>query len=98
MGRLVEAHADAIAIMAEIGAPRCRWESAGHMAAGPADSVTGERHTEGWRLDGTKGWCSGASLVDHALVDASTDDGQRLFAVRLAQPGFARFLMSRCTR
>ena len=42
-----------------------------------------------WRLEGIKAWCSGASLVTHALVDASTVAGQQLFAVDLADPGIA---------
>ena len=36
-----------------------------------------------------KNWCSGAGLVTHALVDASSDDGQRLFGVDLSDPGVA---------
>ena len=88
MGRLVEAHADATTIMAEIGnrppAAGARWAV---WAAGPPSSVVGQRTAGGWRLGGTKHWCSGAGLVDHALVDASTDDGQRLFAVHLNQSG-----------
>jgi alkylation response protein AidB-like acyl-CoA dehydrogenase len=42
-----------------------------------------------WRISGTKSWCSGAGLVTHALVDASSDDGQRLFEVDLSDPGVA---------
>ena len=88
LGRLVEAHADAVAITAELGgdpvAPGERW---GVWAAGPAESVTAAPAGRGWRLSGTKQWCSGATLVDHALVDASTPDGQLLFSVRLSDPG-----------
>ena len=42
-----------------------------------------------WRISGTKNWCSGAGLVTHALVDASSGDGQRLFEVDLSHPGVA---------
>ncbi len=89
LGRLVEAHADAIAIIAELrgtgaasdAATGRRW---GVWAAGPADSVRARRSSDGWRLCGLKNWCSGASLVTHVLVDAKTDVGQQLFAVDLA--------------
>lgn len=88
VGRLVEAHADAIAIAAELSysgvSPGQTW---GVWAAGPPTSVTAKRKAGRWVLDGTKAWCSGASLLSHALVDAGTDDGQQLFAVRTGSPG-----------
>jgi alkylation response protein AidB-like acyl-CoA dehydrogenase len=93
VGRLVEAHADALAILAELGYPENqsldevqdqRWAV---WAAGPADSLLGHENTGRWRLAGRKRWCSGGSLATHALVDALTDEGQRLFAVELSEPG-----------
>jgi hypothetical protein len=93
LGRLLEAHADAVAILYELradvgifpasGVPR-RW---GVWAAGPAEGVVASRCVEGWRVSGTKHWCSGASLVTHALVDGAAIDGQRLFEIDLAHPG-----------
>lgn len=92
LGRLVEAHADAIAILCELEpgfelsattVVDRRWAV---WAAGPPDSVRASR-SDGWTLTGAKSWCSGAGLVTHALVDAVADDGQRLFAVDLAGPG-----------
>jgi alkylation response protein AidB-like acyl-CoA dehydrogenase len=35
----------------------------------------------GWRLDGTKQYCSGARSLSHALVTAVAPDGSRLFTV-----------------
>jgi alkylation response protein AidB-like acyl-CoA dehydrogenase len=89
LGRLVEAHADAVAISTELGAgdqiqPGQCW---GVWAAGPANNLRATRSDSGWQLEGEKQWCSGATLVSHALVDAAAEDGQRLFAVRLATPG-----------
>ena len=94
MGRLVEAHADAVAITRELGTrelgaelvgSRQRW---GVWAAGPPDSLRASpTHTGGWEISGTKSWCSGATLSTHALVDAATELGQQLFAVDLADPG-----------
>ena len=93
LGRLVEAHTDAIAILYELEPDSERWRSTvfdrrwAVWTAGPPESVTASRCSDGWTLAGTKSWCSGAGLVTHALVDAAADDGQRLFAVDLAHPG-----------
>ncbi len=89
-GRLAEAHADAVAILAELDGPRPepgQWW--GVWAAEPPDAVVsatvdGDR----FRLDGVKAWCSGAGLCSHALVTARLADGGRaLFAVDLDAPG-----------
>ena len=88
LGRLVEAHGDAVAIMAELaGPPIGPGQSWGVWAAGPAGSLQARPDHGRWRIEGTKAWCSGASLVTHALVDASTPDGQQLFGVDLGDPG-----------
>ena len=88
LGRLVEAHSDAVAITTELGQPLVhtaqRW---GVWAAGPADRLRARQEGENWRLEGSKAWCSGAALLTHALVDAATTTGQRLFAVNLDDPG-----------
>jgi alkylation response protein AidB-like acyl-CoA dehydrogenase len=39
------------------------------------------RTSGGWRLDGTKQYCSGARSLTHALVTAVAPDGSRLFTV-----------------
>jgi alkylation response protein AidB-like acyl-CoA dehydrogenase len=92
LGRLIEAHADALAILSELGedvgpppasGAKPRW---GVWTAGPPQAVTASRDGDGWRISGTKNWCSGAGLVTHALVDATSGDGQRLFVVDLSQP------------
>ena len=94
LGRLVEAHADALAILSELGA---NVEPASRILASNAVGVSGRlvhpkaswrpAGVNGWRISGTKNWCSGAGLVTHALVDASCGDGQRLFEVDLSDPG-----------
>jgi alkylation response protein AidB-like acyl-CoA dehydrogenase len=83
LARLGEGHADAVAILAELGGPRpergSRW---GVWAASPpGPCVTARRRRGGWVLDGVKRYCSGARACTHALVTAAADDGQRLFAV-----------------
>lgn len=94
LGRLVEAHADALAIIAELNggglldhvADGARW---GVWAAGPAASVHGETTTTtaGLRITGNKRWCSGATLLTHALVDVTNNDARQLVAVDLSDPG-----------
>lgn len=89
-GRLAEAHADAVAILAELDGPDAEpgqlW---GVWAAESGDAVLcaaddGGRTT----LDGTKVWCSGAGLCSHALVTARLPSGERrLFAVALDESG-----------
>ncbi len=89
-GRLAEAHADAVAILAELEGPDPQVEQLwGVWAAEARDAVLCARG-DGERLilDGTKVWCSGAGLCTHALVTARLESGERgLFAVELNQPG-----------
>ena len=93
LGRLGEAHADGHAILGEAdrhdlaaldGSP-CVF---GVWASDPPDGqVTLEREGAGWRLQGTKRWCSGACLVDRALVTARLDQEVMLACVDLGQGG-----------
>jgi alkylation response protein AidB-like acyl-CoA dehydrogenase len=83
LARLGEGHADAVAILAELGGPRpepgSRW---GVWAANPpGPNVTATRQGGTWLLRGTKQYCSGARVCTHALVTAGASDGERLFAV-----------------
>ncbi|GAB2909696.1 acyl-CoA dehydrogenase [Rhodococcus aerolatus] len=89
LGRLAEAHLDADAILAELTGRRVGpgqvW---GVWAAEPPEPVLrAVPHGDGWRLHGTKAWCSGASSSTHALLTARTDDGPRLLDVGLDHPG-----------
>jgi alkylation response protein AidB-like acyl-CoA dehydrogenase len=83
LARLGEGHADAVAILAELGGPRPRAGSRwGVWAANPpGPSLAASRTEAGWRLCGTKQYCSGARVCTHALVTAAAEDGVRLFAV-----------------
>lgn len=97
LGRLAEAHADALAILAELGAPVPSSPGApgpgevwGVWAAEPPDPVLRAQPAAGggWRLRGVKAWCSGASTCTRALVTARAGDHARpLFAVDLTHPG-----------
>ena len=95
VGRAVEAHLDALAILAESDvAPDVRAavgasddSSWGVFAAeGPQGRLTATGDNE-WHLSGIKPWCSLADRLSHALVTAHTDQGRRLFAVALTDPG-----------
>ena len=95
LGRLVEAHTDAVAILAELAGPAPqpgqRW---GVWAAeGPQATVQVRLARGRWLVAGTKPWCSGAKLCTHALVTAPGPQGPGLWAIALdpatsrAQPG-----------
>jgi alkylation response protein AidB-like acyl-CoA dehydrogenase len=83
LARLSEGHADALAILAELGAgpppDRSRWGVWAAQPPGPG--LMASRAGDGWRLDGIKRYCSGARSCTHALVTAAAPDGIRLFAV-----------------
>ncbi len=87
LAKLVEPHHDATAILVELdGAPPDRDSLWGVWAAEPPHArVHATRGPGGWRLSGTKAFCSGAALVTHALLTAAADDGPRLFAVDVAE-------------
>jgi alkylation response protein AidB-like acyl-CoA dehydrogenase len=81
--RILEAHSDALAILAEAGdpIPEGRW---GVFAAeAPNVTLAGQQGHSGWIVNGTKPWCSLGGLLDHALVTAQTNSGLQLFAVDL---------------
>jgi alkylation response protein AidB-like acyl-CoA dehydrogenase len=77
--RLAEGHADARAILVELGHP-VPTGLLGVWAAQP-DRLRAEPAEGGWRLRGEKAWCSGSRALDRALVTATADDGPRLFLV-----------------
>jgi hypothetical protein len=83
LARLAEGHADALAILAELGAPPppagTRWGVWAAQPPGPGLAAT--RSGSRWHLAGIKQYCSGAHSCTDALVTAKTPDGDRLFAV-----------------
>ena len=88
-GRLLEAHADADAILAEVAGTRVaagQWWGV-WAAEPPAPVVTAARADDGWVLSGTKAWCSGAGLCTHALVTVRVGEQRPLFRVDLSHPG-----------
>ena len=89
LARLAEGHADALAILDELGGPAppplSRWGVWAAMPPGPG--LSAGRRNGTWWLDGTKQYCSGARVCTHALVTADTDEGVRLFAAETGHEG-----------
>ena len=89
-GRLAEAHADALAILAELDGPAAEAGQLWGVWAAEAPPAVVTVSEDGGRatLEGTKGWCSGAGICTHALITARREDDLRgLYAVDLSQPG-----------
>ena len=89
VARLVEAHADALAILAEAGRSELADGSAYGVWAsdGPGGGLAASRVAGGWRLAGVKAMASGTTICDRALVTAHAPDGLRLFALALNHDG-----------
>jgi alkylation response protein AidB-like acyl-CoA dehydrogenase len=87
VGRLVEGHADALAILAEAG--RRPADPAATYGVWAARSRTGgttaRLESDGWHLSGQKAFCSGSGFLDRALLTADTPDGYRLFDIAVAK-------------
>jgi len=83
LGRIFEGHGDALEILRTAGL-EARSGSYGVWAADtPALAATESGGV--WLLDGTKGYCSGAPFLDHALVTAQAGDRSRLFEIDLGR-------------
>lgn len=82
--RIAEGHADAVAILGEAGARPEPGAAYGVWAA--RSGGTGAELRDG-RLEGTVRFCSGAHLLDRALVVAAAPGGSRVVDVDLSAPG-----------
>lgn len=78
LARLVEAHTDALAILHESGRPAHTGLYGVWAAEGPS------LHLDGGRIDGRKAFCTGAPIVDRALVTVLTADGPQLLDLPVA--------------
>ncbi len=97
VARVVEAHLDAVAILAEAaqeancpqGADQGGAATWGVFAAeAPGAVLEAESDGQGgWLVNGVKPWCSLAGRLSHALVTARVSGGRQLFAVSLRDPG-----------
>jgi len=89
LAKVLEAHHDALAILAELGASGPGGASllAVWAAEGPESTVRIVNGRAGPRLVGRKPWCSGARFVDAALLTAASGDARQLVLVRMDRPG-----------
>ncbi|MCT9001730.1 acyl-CoA dehydrogenase family protein [Microbacterium memoriense] len=95
--RILEPHLDARSILREasdagipvdLDAIGDRSDGSWGVYAAEGARLEARPARDGWRLDGTKDWCSLAGTLSHALVTAWTGpETRRLFAVALRQPG-----------
>ena len=83
--RVVEAHLDAIAILAEAASDAGQGGSTWGVFA--AESANVRLDAAGGVVNGVKPWCSLASVLSNALVTAHTPRGRQLFAIDLRHPG-----------
>lgn len=90
LAKVLEAHYDAQAILAELQAPALAdGELAAVWAAG-GPQATLCLDPDGNHASGDKPWCSGAGLVDVALVTAQAAQGPQLLRIALDQAGISR--------
>jgi len=88
LAKMYEGHTDALAILAELGGSASAGLWGVWAAEPPSARVTLHPNAEGGTLVGRKAWCSGAAVVDSAIVSAWTPDGHPiLVAVHMRQPG-----------
>ncbi|MGI8760241.1 MAG: acyl-CoA dehydrogenase, partial [Jatrophihabitantaceae bacterium] len=84
--RILEAHSDALAILAEAGDRQSEGTWGVFAAEAPGGRLTATDVGDGSWLDGTKPWCSLAGHLDGALVTAHVGASRGLFAVDLRHP------------
>lgn len=90
LAKVMEAHYDARAILAELGAspPDDARLLAVWAAEPPEARLEFTARDDGTAtVSGTKAWCSGAALVDAALVTAHANGERVLVLVEMQQPG-----------
>jgi hypothetical protein len=88
LAKIYEGHTDALAILAELNGQRSDGIWAVWAAEPPSARVIFRADSEGGSLHGRKAWCSGAAIVDAAVLSA-WDESNRpvLVQIRLRQPG-----------
>lgn len=85
VGRLVEGHLDAVAILAELGGAAPPGAVLGVWASEwDGHQLEAERLAGGWRVRGLKPFASGAGFLTHALVTAREGEDRLLFLTDVA--------------
>ncbi len=81
LAKVLEAHHDAVAILAEMGHPPAPQGSLMAVWAAHAPGSALAFDARCGTLSGEKPWCSGADIVDAALITARDEDGDQLLRV-----------------
>jgi alkylation response protein AidB-like acyl-CoA dehydrogenase len=91
LARLVEAHTDAAAILNEAGLlPRERALYGVWASDGPGEPMTGHRNRrDGLVINGAKDFCSGAGIIDAALITVHVGNGIHMVDVPLNAEGIS---------
>lgn len=91
LAKVLEAHYDAQAILAELGAaaPPPGQLFAVWAAEAPDARLAYRGAAQRGEVSGRKAWCSGAGFVDHALLTAHAAERPQLVQVHLRDPGIA---------
>lgn len=80
-----ESHLDALSILHEVGYDKA---VKGLWAVWAAEGHPRPIHYQQGKINGAKAWCSGANIVDHALMTYRDEDGQsQLLVVNMQQAG-----------
>lgn len=88
LAKVYEGHTDALAILAELNGKKSDGLWAVWAAEPPNARVIFRRDKGDGTLSGRKPWCSGAAVMDHAVISAWTEGGEAILAqVTLRQPG-----------
>ncbi len=88
LAKIYEGHADALAILAELKGKTSDGLWAVWAAEPPDARVIFRVGEHDGTLSGRKPWCSGAAVMDYAVVSAWTEGGEPILAqVDLRQPG-----------
>lgn len=92
LAKLLEAHYDAQVILAELGlSPPAAGALLAVWAAEPPDAqVVCAQRAGVLRINGSKAWCSGADMVDAALLTTRAPGGVRLVRVDMHGAGIVR--------
>lgn len=86
VARVLEAHSDALAILAEAGEPVPGGTWGVFAAEAAPHRLQASGHNGRTVLTGVKPWCSLAGLLDAALVTAHAGNARQLFRVSLRDP------------
>ncbi|WP_238346098.1 acyl-CoA dehydrogenase family protein [Luteimonas saliphila] len=92
LAKVLEAHYDALAILAELEAPAPADDTllAVWAAEGPQSTVALQEGPGGPRIAGRKPWCSGARFVDAALLTVRDGEARQLVLVSMHEAGISR--------